>query len=214
MKPLSAFAAPHSFHDANKSVRQGERLISNAVADDILVEGLSNSGESAKSAVIGLNLFWTGTIVAYPESGEAFGDSVETKCRQLVYSLDTGSFRGRDGIALAFDDYQVKEKGSTMIFLPRGITIITDFPQIDGWYGVDGKHCVPVIDGSKKRFLWRSRKARLGPAVRGYGNNGWARKDVFLHHRLSDPFSIILETASERRDLSNVLQFPARTNEK
>lgn len=166
--------------------RRRRRPISNLMADRLLTERPLRDVEPFP--------IWTGTIVAYPERGGKFQDTLEFMCRPFVYALDTSEFRGERGIALVFEDFELRPEGNFRIFVPRGeLTALRSFPQEPGWYGMEPESGIPVIESrGPRRFLFRTEAARVGAASRDYGHEGKSSLDVYLHHRPTQKLGAIL----------------------
>ena len=162
------------------------RLITNIAADRLLVESPQAYMESWP--------VWTRSVVAYPPAGATFGHALEYSCRPARYVLDTYEYRGVRGVALLFEDFEMKPDHGTYLFVPKGKpTVLENFPQESGWYGMHASG-IPLMTGAgEKRFLLRMEGARIGAVVRDFGPDGRQKLDVFLHHRLSQKLGAILE---------------------
>jgi hypothetical protein len=113
---------------------------------------------------------WTKTIVAHPPAFSAFGDTLEVAdASGKLLVLDTRSFKGEKGCALAFDDHQIRAEGKTLVFLPDNIRMVPNFPQKcdnQRLFRVDPETGLPVLGSKGSIALWRRDDAFIAPAVR------------------------------------------------
>ncbi len=142
----------------------------------------------------------TGTIVAYPGSGQEMPALLE--CADAgghTYALPTSEFEGRRGIALAMDEYELITHTTIKVTLIKPIgdpVVISYFPKKStfmplGSEGILGKP-------GEMRFICRNNDAWIGPVTRSSRTNSdkWM---VYLVEFLSVKLRAMLEaTISEK----------------
>jgi hypothetical protein len=191
-----------SFEDARKAAMSvGARLISNRLAGKSLSESISCGSDGV----------YTGTIVAFPNSGRPFGPIIEFICHPVTYLLDTSGFCGDRGKALVFEDFDIVEEERTRRFVIRTPPGLVNFPQYSGWYGADATYGVPDThahaDPKTSVYLHRPQEARVVPIVRKYGPNGKLAKDIILTSRPTQPREVLVEASLQAEELGRVLPF-------
>ncbi len=192
-----------TFESAHGIGEKRRKPITNLMADRLLLE----TPEAFRSS----GAVWTGTIVAYPVAGATFGHDLEYSCRPARYVMDTSDFRGIRGVALMFEDFELRVDGGTSLFLPKGKPLILEgFPQESGWSPMHKASGIPLLKGDGgPRFLFRLAGARIGPVVRDLGPDGKSKLDVYLHHRLSQKLgALIIDEDFPGSLQANVLRLP------
>ncbi|MEW6722877.1 MAG: hypothetical protein AB1324_06455 [Candidatus Micrarchaeota archaeon] len=159
--------------------------ISNKLADRLLVEGKAS-----------LPRIWTGTVVAYPKQGAAFGNKLEFRDSRtgMTYVLETGWLKGERGAAIVLESgsYRLKEDGGFQVFIPTARpSALPAFPQESGWCSMDPETALPMLGSAKERYLWRFEGDSIVAAARESGRTGWARTDVFLNQRPSNRLAVL-----------------------
>jgi len=153
--------------DAEKRV-----IASNLSLDRVFV------GSDRWAVIEGALICWTGTMVAYEETGKRFGKTVEyvdekTKIRYVFEVPD--QYLGEKNAILVSEhpDYRLEIDGNNRIVRAAVVDLIEQFPaEANKWYVADPKHGIPFgdsVDGSdpNARYLWRIEK-KVGLSIRGY----------------------------------------------
>lgn len=159
--------------------------ISNKLADRLLVEGNAS-----------MPRIWTGTVVAYPRQGAAFGRNLEFRDSRtgIAYVLETGWLRGERGAAIVLESgsYRLKADGGFQVFVPLERPLaLAAFPQESGWCSMDPATALPMGGPGRERFLWRFEGDAIVAAARESGRTGWARNDIFLNQRPSNRLAVL-----------------------
>jgi len=135
----------------------------------------------------------SGTIVAHPAENAAFPgflEFIDPGTRKKI-CLDTRNYMGQRSIALAIEPgtYSFNFDGSRMIIIPsKDPIIITDFPQVSGWYPYHQATGIPVVSGGvldpyghkPGRFLWRARDCWIGMPSRNINNGNFEESYISL----------------------------------
>src|SRR4030095_1998235 len=109
------------FPDAQKKL--GKKLITNRFADKLLVE--SRSWNSLRGSFP----TWTGTVIAYPKAGEAFGDTVsytDTKDGKK-YVFHTRDFRGERNCAIMIRQFGLVHENDFLVYVSNDHVILQAF---------------------------------------------------------------------------------------
>jgi len=184
MSRLSTVPGAFNFADAMAQEKGRAKLIPNSIVPKVLAEDIQGPGRK----------MWTRTLVAFPGSGLAFGHELCFTNRPHSFVLDTSQFSGEKKVALAFDDFSVHRSGRRVEFVPKSIDVITDFPQESCWC-TSSKVGIPKIGFPYDIYLWRWSCEMIVPIVRFIGSEGsFGPKDVFLNHRHSDRFGVLLSS--------------------
>jgi hypothetical protein len=182
MNNISVHNGNFRFLEARQLEKNGSRLISAKMASRLLVEPARPD-----NPLLGIGKFWTGTIVAYPKSRCRFTHAVQLVNRPHIFVLDTQDYVEDRNIALAFQDFRLREEGREIHYIPGNITVVENFPQESGWCSLD-ENGVPTVDGRGHVYLYRWDDARVGPMV----ISGQQSPEFFLQHRPSERFTAVL----------------------
>jgi hypothetical protein len=177
---LKLQGTPSAFTDAYaKGAAMSTTLVRNKLAQRVMAEGK-----------IELPRVWTGTVVAYPGVGAAFGDSLAMLDRygRLRFVLDTMFVKGERGAAIVLEagTYDIQGSNGERVFVPKSRpSLMGGFPQEDGWFDEDRESGLPVLGTARRLYLWRLPAGGIVPVARERGGNEWAMSDVFLNQRPS-----------------------------
>jgi len=161
---------------------KGCRLISNRVADSLLHSYMRLSIPE---------IFWTGTIVAYPRTGEPFPPILQynDSGSGTVYIFEIPKrFRGKKDSALVMfpDGYTIGDNGRKFReYAPLVEPVLMEgFPTTPvGAFGIHPITQLPVENGTGiERELWRTMGQYIGPVVRMHADHegeNW-RDNVYI----------------------------------
>ena len=177
---LSLQGRPSAFDQA---LAQGHvrstALVKNKLAGRVLAEAKAE-----------LPRVWTGTVVAYPGAGAAFGDSLVMldMSGRSRFVLDTKFVKGERGAAIVLESgtYELKGTNGERVYMPKSPpTLLPGFPQEDGWFDADAETGIAVRGPNKRLYLWRLPTDTIVAVARECGGNGWAKSDLFLNQKPS-----------------------------
>jgi len=188
-----------SFEEALARAKAAGRIIaSNKRLDQALVG--SKKWETIKDAFA----CWTGTMIAYEETGKPFERSVEyvddkTGIRHVFPVPDL--YVGLKNCLLVTEHpyYSLETDGNNKIVRPARVELIAKFPAAtQKWYLTDPKYGIPLgeetsLSNPDARCLIRISK-RVGPVARGgYGNVGSWHRGVLAGNGPSDALGVAVE---------------------
>lgn len=160
---LSAHSEGKTFEEALSLSRgRGLRLISSDFANRVLYQREGWLDNPSAWPV------WTGTVVAFPPSGEPFREHVLWTSGGTSYAMDTKKYAGLKGSALVMEsgayDLLAPREG-VRIFEPREKPrVVERFPQESRWCGL-GPCGIPAENGKADVMLWRSSEERVIPVA-------------------------------------------------
>ncbi|MBN1169597.1 hypothetical protein JXA56_01100 [Candidatus Micrarchaeota archaeon] len=118
--------------------------------------------------------FWTGSIIAYPETGKAFEDEIRIKNSYgIEYCLDTSMFLGMRGAAIVFDtgSYDFVQEGKMFIVKPKKderIDIIYNFPQFGSQRFAIHESTGVSLDIEGTVMMYRKEETTFAPIARSF----------------------------------------------
>ena len=161
------------------------RLATNLELDVLLRDGASRD-ELRKYSY----LWRTGTVYVHPYNNEAFALDERGNICDYFYTLTAASIPkealGKTGIALVYENPKVEMKDGnvTVSAPPESAIILHNTLQVSGWGEMDKATGIPVLSKNienvpedQRRYLWRLKKQRIMPLVRG-ADFGVARSDI------------------------------------
>ena len=154
------------FSDAHKLASEERMgLLPNTLAGVLSKHKLKELGDSK---------FWTGSIVAYPAKGKAFGDKIVSDGDfGSNFIIDTTMFAGMRGTAIVLDsdNYDLKVEGRVHTITPKidgRIDIVYNFPQSTAERFAIHETTGLTLDIRGHVLMYRREEATVAAVVRSF----------------------------------------------